>query len=202
MASNLPEIMLSFAKKKFGLNITVGEILTFNPTETYDHIRLHHVVEHLRNPVLKLRRAASWLNQGGTIYVEVPDFERYCKVKTPGRIFHYGHIYNFDRDSFSYLVHAAGLQIVERTGPTSAFLTHASPEQSQHSQHETTWDIPSKIAFYQLHKSGKLKTKSRIEKWWKKLAKAWRGQKIIQENGTHTHIGTHISKMLKQALDQ
>jgi len=121
-----------FCQKRFGLNITIGEIDTFSPIGGYDHIRLHHVVEHLRDPIANLHRISKWLNKDGTIYVEVPDFERYCRVKTPGRIFHYGHIYNFDRSSFTYLVESAGLKIIERTGSTSAFL--GRPDQTRPDQ--------------------------------------------------------------------
>ena len=196
-----------FCRKCFGLNITVGEIDSFSPTENYDHIRLHHVVEHLRDPIANLRRISKWINQGGSIYIEVPDFERYCCVKTPGKIFHYGHIYNFDRDSFTYLIESAGLKIIERTGSTAAFVglpDQTRPDQTRPDQTrpDQKWDVSSKIEFYQKHRSGKLKEKSRFRKLLSKVTKYWREFLIVKANGTHINIANHFSKEIRQTLLQ
>ena len=189
-----------FCQKRFGLDITIGEIDTFYPIGGYDHIRLHHVVEHLRDPIANLRRISEWLNKGGTIYVEVPDFEQDCRDKTPGRMFHYGHIYNFDRSSFTYLVESAGLQILERTGSTSAFLGRPDQARPDQTRPDQTWDIPSKIDFYQMHKSGKLKEKSRAAKILKKISKSWKEHKIIKSKGTHLNIANQVAMDLRQSL--
>jgi len=189
-----------FCQKRFGLDITIGEIDTFSPTGVYDHIRLHHVVEHLRDPIANLHHISGWLSEGGTIYVEVPDFERYCRVKTPGRIFHYGHIYNFDRSSFTHLIESAGLQIIERTGSTSAFLRISDQTKPDQTRPDQTWDISTKIDFYQMHKSGKLKEKSRITKILTKVAKGWREHRLIKSHGTHLNIANQVALELRNSL--
>ncbi|MCI0391803.1 MAG: class I SAM-dependent methyltransferase [Acidobacteria bacterium] len=44
----------------------------FEPPCRYDSILLLEVLEHLEDPVLVLKRAASWLNPGGTLHIMVP----------------------------------------------------------------------------------------------------------------------------------
>jgi len=189
-----------FCQERFGLDITIGEIDTFSPDGKYDHIRLHHVVEHLRDPITNLCQISGWLNEGGSIYIEVPDFEEYCRVKSPGRIFHYGHIYNFDRDSFTYLIKSAGLEIIERTGATSAFLQRPSERRPSGRRPSERSDISCKIEYYQMHKSGKLKQKSIMVKILAKLVKRWREYIIIKSNGTHLNIAKQFALELKQSL--
>lgn len=189
-----------FCQEHFGLKITTGEIDGFSPDGGYDHIRLNHVVEHLRDPIAKLRHISTWLNEDGTIYVEVPDFERYCRVKTPGRLFHYGHIYNFDRASFTYLAVSAGLQIIEQTGATSAFMGLPNRTKPGQAASVQTWGISSKIEFYQKHKSGKLVETGRFSKIMAKAAKGCREHKIIKSHGTHLNIANHFARELKQSL--
>lgn len=189
-----------FCQKRLDLDITVGEIDTFTPTGGYDHIRLHHVVEHLRDPIANLRRISQWLNDGGTIHLVVPDFERYCRLKSPGRIFHYGHIYNFDQSSFTYLVASSGLKIIERTGPTSAFLGKADYVDAELAGVDQSWNIASKIELYHRHKNGDLSEASRLTKLWRKISRRWNEYKIIKSQGSHAKIANQIAKQLMQSL--
>lgn len=56
-----------------------SDILTLRyPTESVDEVRLHHVFEHFPRPIACALLASwfSWLRRGGTIRIEVPDFER------------------------------------------------------------------------------------------------------------------------------
>ena len=62
----------------------------------FDLIRLNHVLEHLNDPVKYLAMVRAWLAPGGVVYVEVPNIEEYCRVKSRGNMFHYGHIWNFN----------------------------------------------------------------------------------------------------------
>lgn len=190
-----------FCQKCYGLDVVNGEIDNFTPPTLYDHIRLHHVVEHLRDPIAHLRHVSKWLNKNGIIYVSVPDFERYCCVKTPGSIFHFGHIYNFDRDSFLYIVESAGLKVLERTGPTSAFVGIQDQPSSNQVKPRLEWDIPSKIECYQLHKVGKLKAKSRIVRFFRKASRALKVHVMIKFHGTHLKIAQKVATNLRESLN-
>lgn len=45
----------------------------FTPSRTFDNIVLGHVLEHVEDPVDVLRRAGSWLKEGGQILAAVPN---------------------------------------------------------------------------------------------------------------------------------
>jgi len=187
-----------FCRRKLGLNIATGEIDSFSPPRSFDHIRLSHVVEHLRDPVDKLRRVSSWLHEGGSIYVEVPDFGHYCATKTPGRVFHYGHIYNFDKDSFERLVSASGLRIVERTGPTAAFLTHATAPSAAAAA--TPDQVDATVRMYEMHRRGGLRSKSRSSRLGDKVAKYWGEYRLVLAMRDHSTIGKSAACELKEQL--
>jgi predicted SAM-dependent methyltransferase len=49
-----------------------------------DEIRLHHVFEHFARPIACALLASwfSWLRNGGTLHIEVPDFDRTARLVT------------------------------------------------------------------------------------------------------------------------
>lgn len=88
----------------------------FEPGQ-FELIRLNHVLEHLNNPVKYLSMVSEWLAPQGVLYVEVPDIEVYCRQKSRGNMFHYGHIFNFNPWT---LRAAAGLAGLVEAGETAA----------------------------------------------------------------------------------
>jgi hypothetical protein len=187
-----------FCRTRLGLDITTGEIDSFVPDLAYDHIRLCHVVEHLRDPVSNLRRISQWLCDTGTLYVEVPDFERYCRIKTPGRIFHYGHIYNFDHDTFEYLIAKAGLEIVERAGPTAAFLRRA--HQPVPATTTPGWPVQDKINFYRHHREGRLRTSTRMARCLAKVVKISKEHLAIARKPDHLTLANRAAAALRKMV--
>ena len=84
------------AKDFYDVDIFCGMMNeTDYPEKSFDLIRLNHVLEHINTPVEFLNRLRDWLKDDGILYVEVPDIRAYAAVKTKGKIFHYGHIFNF-----------------------------------------------------------------------------------------------------------
>ena len=100
----------AYCREKLGLAVTTGrmEDCGFGP-ETFDMIRLSHVLEHLRDPVESLQRLRGWLRPGGLLYIEVPDIEADMCNKLRGRLFHYGHIYNYNPVTLRHVAARAGL---------------------------------------------------------------------------------------------
>lgn len=189
-----------FCRTRFGLPVVTGEIACFEPKSKFDHIRLCHVVEHLRDPVGSLRMISGWLADGGTLYVEVPDFDRYCRDKTPGRIFHYGHIYNFDHDTFEYMISRAGLAVVERVGPAAAFLMPCG--QTSSCEPSPKWPISEKIAFYHQHKAGQLRIQNRFARFVSKSIKFWREHTFIARYPDHKALASQVGQSLRSRLPQ
>jgi hypothetical protein len=189
-----------FCRSRLGLDVTTGEIDSFVPEGGFDHIRLCHVVEHLRDPVANLRMVSQWLNDTGTMYVEVPDFERYCRAKTPGRMFHYGHIYNFDHSTFEFMLGLAGLEIVDRVGPTAAFLRRTSEPVKSHP--ERMWQIREKLEFYQQHKAGNLCIGKRFGRCIAKVSKIWREHRLIADSPDHIALAHQVAHSLRKMIHQ
>ena len=87
---------------------------------SFDLIRLSHVLEHMRDPVASLSTLRDWLAPGGLIYIEVPDIERDARNKLRGRLFHYGHIFNFNPLTLRQVAARAGLVELPQTAARSA----------------------------------------------------------------------------------
>lgn len=79
--------------------------------ESLDMITLHHVLEHLPNPLKSLSILNSWLKMGGIIAVDVPDIERTSHA--PNNRFHYAHIFNFNHNTLKAIMTKAGFTVVE-----------------------------------------------------------------------------------------
>jgi SAM-dependent methyltransferase len=60
-------------KKNFGVKISVGSVFDDLKIGKFDFIILTHVIEHIRNLDTFIRRLYSLLNEGGHVYVEMPD---------------------------------------------------------------------------------------------------------------------------------
>ena len=64
-----------------------------------------------------------WLAPEGVLYVEVPNIEEDCRVKSRGNLFHYGHIWNFNPWTLRAVAGLAGLEELDATRERSAGTT-------------------------------------------------------------------------------
>ncbi|MCU0830978.1 MAG: class I SAM-dependent methyltransferase [Rhizobiaceae bacterium] len=99
-----------YCRDMLGLDVRTNllEELTF-PEASFDMIRLSHVLEHMRDPVRSLKTLSSWLKPGGLLYIEVPQTDDEARRKLRGRMFHFGHIFNFDPFTLRLAAARAGL---------------------------------------------------------------------------------------------
>ncbi len=81
------------------------------------------MLEHLNDPVKYLAMIRDWLATEGVLYVEVPNIEEDCRVKSRGNLFHYGHIWNFNPWTLRAVAGLAGLEELDATGERSAGTT-------------------------------------------------------------------------------
>ena len=66
---------VEYARAKYGSRLKIIEVLfeEFEPAERYDSIIMSCIIEHVVDPDLVLRRAASWLTDEGVIVLAVPN---------------------------------------------------------------------------------------------------------------------------------
>jgi SAM-dependent methyltransferase len=100
----------SYSSGMLGLPVAnkLLEELSF-PAAQFDMIRLSHVLEHMRDPVRSLTTLRGWLKPGGLLYVEVPQIDAEARRKMRGRMFHFGHVFNFDPFTLRLAAALAGL---------------------------------------------------------------------------------------------
>ena len=100
----------SFATTELGLPVKSGFVqdVTF-PKESFGIITLHHVLEHLEDPVGILRRLCGRLKPNGFLVIEVPNVE--ATYHAPHNRFHISHNYNFNPATLEGIGSRAGLSV-------------------------------------------------------------------------------------------
>ena len=92
------EAVATFAREKFGLDVTSEDLNDLPAVPTYDLIILFNVLEHLSNPIALLKACSERLNQGGKIIINVPNFkstqarfskELWLHLDPPRHLFHF-----------------------------------------------------------------------------------------------------------------
>jgi len=120
-----------YCRDDLGLDVRTGRLEDFDfSSERFDLIRLSHVLEHLPQPVETLKRLRDMLADKGMLYVEVPDIADDATRKLKGKLFHFGHIFNFNPFTLRLAAGLAGLVEVPTTsarcaGTTGVFFTRA-----------------------------------------------------------------------------
>lgn len=123
--------VITIAKKELGQKFKFIHSLfeTVSLPSKYDNIILTHVLEHLDDPVLVLKRInAEWLSENGRFFLVYPNANapsRQIAVKmglishnsavTPAEAEH-GHKITYTLDTLERDVRAAGLKVVHRSG--------------------------------------------------------------------------------------
>lgn len=124
----------AYCREDLGLDVETGRLEDFDfAAEKFDLIRLSHVLEHLPAPVETLKRLRDMLAVNGILYVEVPDIADDARRKLKGRLFHFGHIFNFTPFTLRLAAGLAGMVEVPATagrcaGTTGVFFMRAESE--------------------------------------------------------------------------
>jgi SAM-dependent methyltransferase len=113
----------AYSRDRLGLNVMTQTLEeTAFAAGSFDLIRLSHVMEHMREPVRSLKVLRDWLTDDGILYIEVPNVLDEAARKVRGRIFHYGHIFNFSPWTFRAAAGLAGLE--ELPGSLTRYAEH------------------------------------------------------------------------------
>lgn len=103
-----------FATEQIGVRGVCADFFEATGLGAFQLVTLNKVVEHVRDPVQMLARTLAFLEEGGTVYIEVPDGERAAMDPDgPNREeFFIEHLHAFSMSSLSLLVDAAGLDLI------------------------------------------------------------------------------------------
>lgn len=77
------------------------------PDVSLDVVTMHHVLEHLWNPVTAMQQAREWLRDGGRLVIEVPNIM--ARYHSPGQQFHPAHLYYFSPWTLTAAAAKAGM---------------------------------------------------------------------------------------------
>lgn len=111
----------AYCREKLDLNVAGRTLEECDfPEGRFDLIRLSHVLEHMRDPVASLSTLRGWLRPGGVLYIEVPNIEAEARNKMQGRMFHFGHIYNYNPVTLRHVAARAGLVELPETAARCA----------------------------------------------------------------------------------
>ncbi|KMO30594.1 methyltransferase type 11 [Methylobacterium variabile] len=100
--------------------------------EVFDVVTVHHVLEHLRDPVDTLARLADRLAPEGVLYAAVPNMA--ATGKPPHERFHFAHVHGFVRDTLDRAARRAGLTPDPgywREDTTAVYRRSAAPVQAE-----------------------------------------------------------------------
>ena len=161
------------AKEFYDVDIFCGMMNeTDYPDKSFDFIRLNHVLEHINHPVAFLNRLRGWLKDDGLLYVEVPNIKAYAVGRTKGKIFHYGHIFNFSPWTLQGCGKLAGFDLANNVEAVTTALFFVKGEAGSPSDLVNETNYQEIRACLDLHYSGAARPlSSRISKPLKKLVR-------------------------------
>lgn len=117
----------AFAREKLGLeHVQQGFLEDLTESDCYDIVTIHHVFEHLPDPVDALGRIRSLLKPGGKLIIEVPNVM--ADYHAPNRVFHLAHLYWYNAKSLQALLARQGfactdLKLTPKTHHLNAIFT-------------------------------------------------------------------------------
>jgi 2-polyprenyl-3-methyl-5-hydroxy-6-metoxy-1,4-benzoquinol methylase len=102
----------NYSKAEYGLDVQIGFAQnTEFAAESFDFITSSHVLEHVDDPSLVLKKLHGWLKKDGLLAIEVPNVEATCQ--SPKSTFHSAHLFNFNQATLSLLVENSGFKVIK-----------------------------------------------------------------------------------------
>ena len=106
----------NYAKERFGLEIFNDDLFNLNFSEaSFDIITSSHVIEHVTDPVMVLKRLGKWLKPNGLMVIATPDVDSIGARLFGWRWQYYlpdEHLCLFNEESVKQAVSSAGLEVV------------------------------------------------------------------------------------------
>jgi 2-polyprenyl-3-methyl-5-hydroxy-6-metoxy-1,4-benzoquinol methylase len=190
-----------FAKSEYAIDIKVGTVSNAGGRdECWDVITLHHVLEHLADPVSVLRSLAQDLTDDGIFVIEVPNVE--ARYHGPQRRFHFAHLHTFSREGLTLAAGQAGLAVVDlclqpHTGHINVVLSKTSDQKvvaettvAQRIEHHLNADTPARDIF----------TSRPYRRLWANLNRPLRERRALQKLGKANGAKTILDQMYDPVL--
>jgi SAM-dependent methyltransferase len=119
------ERAVQHARDVVGVAAIRGDFMTADDLGRYQLITFNKVLEHLKDPIAMLARAARYLARGGLVYVELPDGEAAATEGFGREEFFVEHYHVFSAASIATLAARAGFEVllVERLREPSSKYT-------------------------------------------------------------------------------
>jgi SAM-dependent methyltransferase len=107
---------IQYAEKKLGLSAIRAEIDEVNfPSGSFEIITMWHILEHVRNPDLTLRKVGDWMREDGIVIIDVPNYKgtdaQATWVEWGGWSLPY-HLWHFTYGSLKGLLEKHGFKVI------------------------------------------------------------------------------------------
>ncbi|BCS55976.1 methyltransferase type 11 [Geobacter sp. SVR] len=117
------------AEKIYGIRAITGDISSLNDVGKFDAIILSAVLEHLVDFEYSMNKIKALLSDGGLLFIEVPDAERFHEfIFAPFQQFSVEHINYFSRTSILNLLSAYSFKILEMKQNESSLNLTVDPD--------------------------------------------------------------------------
>ncbi len=104
----------AFSRAEYGVDVRDGSLEELPAGDAlWDGITLHHVLEHLAEPVDALRHLRQMLKPSGKLIIEVPNME--ARYHGPSRQYHFAHLHGFSTEGLTDAGSQAGLEVTNLT---------------------------------------------------------------------------------------
>jgi SAM-dependent methyltransferase len=101
------------AQEAVGVEAICADFMRGGPFGLFDAVSFNKVLEHVREPIPMLARAATCLRPGGFVYLELPDGEAALSVGPDREEFFIEHWHVFSMSSVALLAGRAGFMVVQ-----------------------------------------------------------------------------------------
>ena len=102
-----------YARKVLETPVATGFASDLEDRAVYEMITLHHVLEHMTDPLSELNHIRSMLKPEGKLVVEVPNAEDIRQ--DPKNRYHKAHIYTFNPETLTAMGEKAGFSLVRKS---------------------------------------------------------------------------------------
>lgn len=101
-----------YAIEELNVPVSTGFAQDINNKESFNIVTLHHVLEHMADPLAELKNIHAILKENGYLVVEVPNAEDI--KQDPKNRYHKAHIYTFNPETLIAMGNRAGFKVFRK----------------------------------------------------------------------------------------